>query len=220
MLFVLSTVKQSLLQHWKAISLYETFTMYLLWLTFDSSSLLFTCTLGVIIEVNLFYTNTKSVLLQFFFSRWKVCKKYSQRKSSESREIWGNVKGHWGLMMSQLPQVSSFSSGMWSWMGTNGPTSPFSSPYPLRSAQVVMPSCSRSSPPLSRPAWSRSRSSWNWSMTWAPSRPCPPCRAPTRRARRSAPWKTSQSPSRRPLPCLQVCKRAGNLTVNAQCVYS
>lgn len=63
MLFVLSTVKQSLLQHWKAISLYETFTMYLLWLTFDSSSLLFTCTLGVIIEVNLFYTNTKSVLL-------------------------------------------------------------------------------------------------------------------------------------------------------------
>lgn len=62
MLFVLSTVKQSLLQHWKAISLYETFTMYLLWLTFDSS-LLFTCTLGVIIEVNLFYTNTKSVLL-------------------------------------------------------------------------------------------------------------------------------------------------------------
>lgn len=67
MLFVLSTVKQSLLQHWKAISLYETFTMYLLWLTFDSSSLLFTCTLGVIIEVNLFYTNTKSVLWLFFF---------------------------------------------------------------------------------------------------------------------------------------------------------
>ena len=62
MLFVLSTVKQSLLQHWKAISLYETFTMYLLWLTFDSSSLLFTCTLGVIIEVNLFYTNTNSVV--------------------------------------------------------------------------------------------------------------------------------------------------------------
>lgn len=61
MLFVLSTVRQSLLQHWKAISLYETFTMYLLWLTFDSS-LLFTCTLGVIIEVNLFYTNTKGLL--------------------------------------------------------------------------------------------------------------------------------------------------------------
>lgn len=75
MLFVLSTVKQSLLQHWKAISLYEMFTMYLLWLTFDSSSLLFTCTLGVIIEVNLFYTNTKSVLWQFvvFFSPHSFC---------------------------------------------------------------------------------------------------------------------------------------------------
>lgn len=68
MLFVLSTVKQSLLRHWKAISLYETFTMYLLWLTFDSSSLLFTCTLGVIIEVNLFYTNTKRVRWRFLFS--------------------------------------------------------------------------------------------------------------------------------------------------------
>lgn len=69
MLFVLSTVKQSLLRHWKAISLYETFTMYLLWLTFDSSSLLFTCTLGVIIEVNLFYTNTKRVRWRFLSSR-------------------------------------------------------------------------------------------------------------------------------------------------------
>lgn len=67
MLFVLSTVKQSLLRHWKAISLYETFTMYLLWLTFDSSSLLFTCTLGVIIEVNLFYTNTERVRWRFLF---------------------------------------------------------------------------------------------------------------------------------------------------------
>lgn len=87
MLFVLSTVKQSLLQHWKAISLYETFTMYLLWLTFDSS-LLFTCTLGVIIEVNLFYTNTNRVLLCASFlleNIWGFEKqKYSQRK----RDIW------------------------------------------------------------------------------------------------------------------------------------
>lgn len=89
MLFVLSTVKQSLLRHWKAISLYETFTMYLLWLTFDSSSLLFTCTLGVIIEVNLFYTNTKRVRWRFLFfpslftgSLWWFLAewKYSQRK--------------------------------------------------------------------------------------------------------------------------------------------
>lgn len=89
MLFVLSTVKQSLLRHWKAISLYETFTMYLLWLTFDSSSLLFTCTLGVIIEVNLFYTNTKRVRWRFLFSPssihvfalwFLVEEKYSQRK--------------------------------------------------------------------------------------------------------------------------------------------
>lgn len=96
MLFVLSTVKQSLLRHWKAISLYETFTMYLLWLTFDSSSLLFTCTLGVIIEVNLFYTNTKRVRWRFlfftlFYSR--VClvvsgggKVFSEKETSWSRE--------------------------------------------------------------------------------------------------------------------------------------
>lgn len=82
---------------------------------------------------------------------------------------------------------------------------------PLRSAQVVTPSCSRSSPPPSRPAWSRSRSSWSWSTTWAPSRPCPPCRAPTQKAQRSATWRTSQSLSRRPLPCLQVCKSVKEL---------
>lgn len=75
---------------------------------------------------------------------------------------------------------------------------------PPRSAQVVTPSCSRSSPLLSRPAWSRRRSSWSWSTTWAPSRPCPPCRAPMQKGQRSAPWKTSRSPSRRPPPCLQV----------------
>lgn len=62
-----------------------------------------------------------------FFSLWKVCNKYSQRKSSESRAIWGNRKGHWGSMMTQLPQVSSFSAGMWSQAGINPPTSPLSS---------------------------------------------------------------------------------------------
>ena len=59
--FFPSTVWQLLYNIWKAISLYEIHYVLLLLLL-----LLFTSTLGVIIEVNIFYINTNSVRRLFF----------------------------------------------------------------------------------------------------------------------------------------------------------
>lgn len=73
--------------------------------------------------------------------------------------------------------------------------------------QDVTLSCRWSLQPRCIPAPSRRSWSWSWSTTWAPSKPCPPCRAPMQTGQRSATWATSPSRSKRPLRPLSVGRR-------------
>lgn len=73
--------------------------------------------------------------------------------------------------------------------------------------QDVTLSCRWSLQPRCVPAPSRRSWSWSWSTTWAPSKPCPPCRAPMQTGQRSATWATSPSRSKRPLRPLSVGRR-------------
>lgn len=73
--------------------------------------------------------------------------------------------------------------------------------FPLCSGQAVTQSCRWSFRLQCGPVQSRKPSSWSWSMTWAPSRPCPPFHVPMQRGQRSLTWGASRSQSKRQLQC-------------------
>lgn len=168
----------------------------------------------------------KRVLLNTWIVLWN---KYSQRKRSvevvrkpgkaQKVGMWGtkgNLKGVFRDVCGYWTASTIYSCHRWVfwrtinlnksedkweiWMGRNNLLS-----FPLcPPRQAATRSCRWSFQLRCGPVQSRRSSSWSWSTTWAPSRPCPLCLAQTQTGPRSATSGTSQNRSKRPLQCLLV----------------